>query len=51
MIYDIDLFMSYLQNKEEEWQPEPLYLYDYEEEYSNEVQEEKEQKRVIIIDI
>tara|TARA_B100000282_G_scaffold278895_1_gene238819 strand:+ start:189 stop:344 length:156 start_codon:yes stop_codon:yes gene_type:complete len=51
MIYDIDLFMSYLQNKEEEWQPEPLYLYDYEEEYANEVQEEKEQKRVIIIDI
>jgi hypothetical protein len=51
MIYDIDLFMSYLQNKDEEWQPEPLYLYDYEEEYSNEVQEEKEQKRVIIIDI
>ena len=55
MIYDIDLIISYLQNKrgsEEEWQPEPLHLYDYEEEYYNDAQDKKEeQKRVIIIDI
>ena len=44
MIYDIDLLMSYLEEKEEEWQPEPLHLYDYEDEYYNDVQDEKEQK-------
>ena len=51
MIYDIDLFMGYLQEKEEEWQLEPLYLYDHKEEYCKNVQENKEQKRVIIIDM
>ena len=52
MIYDIDMIEWFLEDEEEVWEPEPLYLEDMEPEYyPAPVKSQPTRKRVIIIDI
>tara|TARA_B100001250_G_scaffold411850_1_gene441507 strand:+ start:2166 stop:2330 length:165 start_codon:yes stop_codon:yes gene_type:complete len=54
MIYNMDIFDLFILDEEEDhWRPEPLYLEDLEPDYYNHrpPTDEKDNKRVIIIDI